>query len=188
MTPPNSTPPDDETGAESKLGSDEQVTRPVADTLDSEDIVVDSEAEMTTSEVQLGGPILRPEPTLARKTSDDLYLRLEGRIYGPFQPDRLEMLLESGTLTGLETASIDLHHWTPLAYHPRIVRGRIRDLERVHEVLTELSTLPMVKGRDDSTKLVGPPQAAILRRRPRKTGSDANPDPADEKASELNEN
>lgn len=186
MTPPNSTPPDEEKGADSNIGSDEQVTRPVADTLDSEDII-DADGEMTTSEVQLGGPIPRPEPTVARKQSDDLYLRLEGRIYGPFQPDRLEMLLESRTLTGLETASIDLHHWTPLAYHPRIVRGRIRDLERVHEVLTELSTLPAVKGRDDSTKLVGPPQAAILRR-PRKSSSAASPAKVDEKASELNEN
>ena len=126
--------------------------------------------ELTSSEVELEGPIPRAEPTDVRLHTSALYIRLEGRIYGPIDPDRMELLLESGTLTGLETASIDLRHWTPLAYHPRIVRGRIRDLERVHEVLTELSTLPIAKNDPSVPIQVGPPQAAILRRPVRKSG------------------
>ena len=123
--------------------------------------------DLQKAEVSLGGPIPRSDPDESGVRSGDLYVRLEGRIYGPFRPDRLEMLLESGTLTGLETASVDLNRWTPLAYHPRIVRGRIRDLARVHEVLTEMSTLPARKRNPKhvpSRPELGPPNAAVLRK------------------------
>ena len=141
-----------------------------------------AEPELTSAEVTLAGPIPRAEPTDVRLHTSALYIRLEGRIYGPVDPDRMELLLESGTLTGLETASVDLRHWTPLAYHPRIVRGRIRDLERVHEVLTELSTLPIAKNDPSVPIQVGPPQAAILRRPGKTPGGHKSA-----KASEENE-
>ena len=151
------------------------------------------DAQLTTSVVDLKGPIPRAEPTDVRAFADALYIRLEGRIYGPVEPDRLELLLESGTLTGLETASNDLRHWTPLAYHPRIVRGRIRDLEKVHEVLTELSTLPLPKGNESVPIQVGPPQAAILRRPKRRLGgtqeeATSQDETAKTQAAELDEN
>ncbi|MCA9563191.1 MAG: hypothetical protein KC561_06865, partial [Myxococcales bacterium] len=129
------------------------------DAFDSSTGYVFSEEES----IELGGRVPRIEPREAPKLSGDLYIRLEGRIYGPFRPDKLEMLLESGTLTGLETASADLARWTPLAYHPRIVRGRVRDLDKVHEMLRELSALP-VKKRDLIVPHLGPPLAAILKR------------------------
>jgi hypothetical protein len=128
--------------------------------------------EQISSEVRLGGPIPRHDRDDSPLRSGDLYLRLEGRIYGPFRPDRLEILLESGTLTGLETASVDLRRWTPLAYHPRIVRGRIRDLGRVHEVLTELSSLPARKRGVSRAKELGPPPAAVLKRPKRRRRED----------------
>lgn len=125
------------------------------------------------SEVPLGGIVPRPEPvTHTLPPSGDLYLRLEGRIYGPFQPDILEELLQSGKLTGFETASPDLHRWTPLAYHPRIVRNRYRNLDQAHQLLAEMSALPAV------AKPKPMPRAAIVRRpkhRPAQSPEDVTP-------------
>ena len=170
MSPPDNR-SSDPGSEEPKEASHREPTRKVERVTELTPPMSEIEPELTTSEVSLEGPIPRAEPTDVRIHTAALYIRLEGRIYGPIDPDRMELLLESGTLTGLETASIDLRHWTPLAYHPRIVRGRIRDLERVHEVLTELSTLPIAKNDPSVPIQVGPPQAAILRR-PRRTPSD----------------
>jgi hypothetical protein len=117
----------------------------------------------TMAEVRLGKGVPRQDPPDKPTASGDLYIRLEGHIYGPFQPSKLEELLQSGKLTGLESASPDLHRWTPLAYHPRIVRSRIRDFQKAHQALTDLSALPAPK-RHAIIADLGAPLAAILRR------------------------
>jgi hypothetical protein len=77
----------------------------------------------------------------------------------------LELLIASGLLSGLETASANLKKWTPLAYHPRIVRGNIRDIKRVHSALKDMSSLPAKKKHSFNLppREFGPPRAAILR-------------------------
>lgn len=127
------------------------------------------EGEPVTAEVELGGIVPRVEPPLPKARSGDLYIRLEGRIYGPFTTEVMEELLQSGHLTGLELASPDLNRWTPLAYHPRIVRGPVRDFDRAHQLLTELSALPASK-RDPAITQEHLPKAAIMRRPRRPPG------------------
>lgn len=167
----NSPSTDDSPTLEGEAPLNERDTRPIQPTADDLDITIDDgQRGLPSVDVALGGPVPRPEPTHVRPRGADLYVRLEGKIYGPFQPERLEVLLESGTLTGLETASVDLHHWTPLAYHPRIVRGRIRDLEQVHEVLTEMSSLPVRKKNPQGTPAEAPGSAIL--RRPRRRRKD----------------
>ena len=93
-----------------------------------------------------------------------MYIRLEGQISGPFSPTRLEVLLASGILTGLEEVSSDLNHWTPLAYHPRIVRGRVRDIKQVHQELKRLSALPASKETIEFEEEAEIPLCAIVKR------------------------
>ena len=129
------------------------------------------------AEVILGGIVPREEPSTGPLKSDDVYIRLEGKIYGPFTQENVDDLLQSGKLTGLEVASSDLQHWTPLAYHPRIVRGRVRDIDFTHDRLTSDSSLPRAKMDDDQFEdsQLGSPQAAIIRK-PRPKSPEDPPD------------
>ena len=167
MTSSQSTPPDDEAGsgplAAPGIDTDDQ---PGAEAL------LKRVSEPVVTEVLLGGSVPRSEPSGPRALSGDLYIRLEGQIYGPFQPDAMDEVLQSGKLTGLEVASPDLNRWTPLAYHPRIVRGRIRDFDRAHEMLRERSALPARK----QNPLPILPLAAVVRK-PDRLGPDGEPEP-----------
>lgn len=117
------------------------------------------------AEFELVGSVPRAEnPPEARRT-EDLYLRLEGRVYGPISVEEIEGLLSSGMLTGLESISGDLSTWTPLAYHPRMIANRQAGAEAAHRMLAQYSDLPSpapaaasAQQRDTS------PHAAILHR------------------------
>lgn len=135
------------------------------------------------TEVPLSGTVPRYEPSSGVELSGDLYIRLEGQIYGPFRPDVMEDILQSGRLTGLEVASSDLKRWTPLAYHPRIVRGRVRDFDKAHAMLRDLSALP-AKKQDFSQHL---PLADVVKRPGRHRPPEGGVDPEDTPADHLGE-
>ncbi|MCB9532437.1 MAG: hypothetical protein H6700_11780 [Myxococcales bacterium] len=128
------------------------------------------------AQFDLGGAIPRHEPTRRRFQSKDIYLRLENTIYGPITQDELAELLASGELTGFESASADLQHWTPLIYHPRMTLSGEIDPDATHDMLHRRSTLPQasrspnkvdleaIAALDDAADLPlpGAPLAAIL--------------------------
>jgi hypothetical protein len=187
MISPDTSSPGDKTGTEESAESSESAefdpTEPDTDEFfditpfGSDEDPMDVRGEKPdVAEVMLGGIVPREEPNDGPIKSDDVYIRLEGKIYGPFTPENIDDLLQSGKLTGLEVASSDLQHWTPLAYHPRIVRGRIRDIDSTHDRLTSESTLPRARVTDDQFEdsQLGSPQAAIIRKpRPRSPEDDS---------------
>ncbi len=137
------------------------------------------------ADFDLGGAVPRQEPANRPFQSKDIYVRLENTIYGPITQDELSEMLESGHLTGFESASADLRHWTPLIYHPRMTLSGEIDPDATHELLHGHSTLPTASRApnavdlealadlDDDAPLPGTPLAAILirpMRVSRKTG------------------
>lgn len=90
----------------------------------------------------LGGAVPRSEQSRARYKAKDIYVRLENTIYGPITQDELSAMLQSGELTGFESASADLQHWTPLIYHPRMTLSGEIDPDATHDLLHQHSTLP----------------------------------------------
>ncbi|TVQ97527.1 MAG: hypothetical protein EA398_14530 [Deltaproteobacteria bacterium] len=133
------------------------------------------------AEFVLGGTVPRNEPSpRVRERAEDLYLRLESRVYGPIAMGELESLLSSGLLTGYETISGDLRKWTPLAYHPRMIASRDSDPEATHRILEQYSDLPAPSAAADSVptsslaalldEKPGAPAAGILHR-PSRIGS-----------------
>ncbi|MBN1947865.1 MAG: hypothetical protein JW797_19520 [Bradymonadales bacterium] len=162
MKTSDSTPPDGLPAALRRIADDQPA--PEGQTAPDDDRYGDP----PVTELPLGGITPRvDEPE--RKLSGDLYIRLEGEISGPFQPERLESLLTSGILTGLEEVSADLNHWTPLAYHPRIVRGRVKDLRQVRKELKKLSELPAPRGSEDLFEPDVPLCAIVKRPKHRRT-------------------
>lgn len=96
------------------------------------------------AEFALGGNVPREEPRVGNYRSNDIYLRLENTVYGPISRDELHDLLSGGLLTGYESASSDLRHWTPLLYHPRMHITGQADPDHTHAVLREHTALPQV--------------------------------------------
>lgn len=137
----------------------------VAPSLDGKSVV---------AEFNLGGSVPRIEETRGRYQSKDIYIRLENTIYGPVTQQELGQLLSSGQLTGFESASADLQHWTPLIYHPRMALSGEIDPDATHDLLHQASTLPAASRApssvdlealadlDDDEELPGTPLAAIL--------------------------
>lgn len=156
MSTSDNTPPDGLPAALRKLAIDVGVepAQPAPD--------LEKYGDPAVAEVPLGGTIPRVEET-SRPRSGDLYLRLEGQISGPFRPERLESLISSGILTGLEDVSVDLNHWTPLAYHPRIILSGRHDLGEVHRELRQLSDLPAKKD-DASFSTEDVPLCAVVKK------------------------
>ena len=100
-----------------------------------------------TSEFDLGGSVPRALGRRRAFMSEDVYIRLENTVYGPISQDRLVELLNSGQLTGYESASSDLQHWTPLLYHPAMNLSGEADPDLTHEILHENSSLPQAAPR-----------------------------------------
>ena len=94
------------------------------------------------AEFSMDQVVPRAEPAARAFTSNDIFLRLEQTIYGPLTRERLAELLASGKLTGFEQASSNLHTWTPLIYHPRMVLSEDVDPETTHRMLQTESNLP----------------------------------------------
>lgn len=122
------------TGGRSVLDPNTSSPGPLASPVDGQSV---------TAEFSLSGLVPRKDVTGARGfKSDDVFVRLENTIYGPLSRDELADLLASGQLTGYESASSDLQHWTPLLYHPRMALTGRADPDRTHELLHEKSSLP----------------------------------------------
>jgi len=101
----------------------------------------------------LGGTVPRGEAPRARFQSSDIFVRLENTIYGPITHDELAELLTSGELTGYESVSADLEHWTPLIYHPRMTLAGEIDPDQTHEMLHRRSSLPRASRAPDRVDL-----------------------------------
>lgn len=100
------------------------------------------DGQSVTAEFSLQGVVPRHDTNTRKFRSGDVFVRLENTIYGPLSRDELGELLQSGHLTGYESASSDLQHWTPLLYHPRMALTGKADPDRTHEMLHDRSTLP----------------------------------------------
>lgn len=100
------------------------------------------DGQSVVAEFSLGGAVPRHEPSRGRYQSKDIYIRLENTIYGPVTQDELADMLASGELTGFESASADLQHWTPLIYHPKMALSGEIDPDATHGMLHDRSTLP----------------------------------------------
>lgn len=132
------------------------------------------DGQSVVAEFSLGGAVPRHEPTRQRFQSKDIYIRLENTIYGPVTQDELAEMLASGELTGFESASADLQHWTPLIYHPKMTLSGETDPDATHGMLHDRSTLPAASRApdkfdlealadlDDEEPLPAMPLAAIL--------------------------
>lgn len=103
-----------------------------------------------SAEYDLGGTVPREEANWRTFRSADVYIRLETTIYGPLSQQDLVDLLQSGQLTGYESASNDLQHWTPLLYHPRMNITGQADPDQTHSILEGRSTLPTASARKRS--------------------------------------
>lgn len=101
-----------------------------------------ADGEAMRAEHSVSGHIPREEKIDRRFRSSDVYVRLENTVYGPLERDTLAELLASGQLTGYESASSDLQHWTPLLYHPRMNLTGHADPDATHGLLHAHSTLP----------------------------------------------
>lgn len=100
-----------------------------------------------SAEFDLGGSVPRALGRRKAFMSEDVYIRLENTVYGPITQDRLVELLDGGQLTGYESASSDLQHWTPLLYHPAMNLSGEADPDLTHEILHENSSLPQAAPR-----------------------------------------
>ncbi|MFT6397623.1 MAG: hypothetical protein ACJAYU_002377 [Bradymonadia bacterium] len=133
------------------------------------------DGQSVVAEFSLGGAVPRHELTRRRFKSSDIYVRLENTIYGPITQDELSEMLASGELTGFESASADLQHWTPLIYHPKMTLSGEIDPDATHGMLHNRSTLPaaarapdkfdleaLADMDDDDEALPAMPLAAIL--------------------------
>lgn len=141
------------------------------------------DGQSVTAEFSLNGVVPRHDAGARRFRSDDVFVRLESTIYGPVSRDELGALLQSGQLTGYESASSDLQHWTPLLYHPRMALTRDADPDRTHQMLHDHTTLPAasraprrVNLEDFSeempvTVVSATPLAAMVVKKARKPGS-----------------
>ena len=139
------------------------------------DLDVPAPSRASAQEFALGGAIPRAEPQERRGfKSQDVFLRLENKVYGPLTQDELGDLLESGQLTGFESASSDLRTWTPLIYHPRMTLNGQIDPDATHDLLHGRSDLPAAGSRpvsvnleeladlEEDEEIPGTPLAAIL--------------------------
>ena len=139
------------------------------------DLDVPAPSRASAQEFALGGAIPRAEPQERRGfKSQDVFLRLENKVYGPLTQEELGDLLESGQLTGFESASSDLRTWTPLIYHPRMTLNGQIDPDATHDLLHGRSDLPAAGSRpvsvnleeladlEENEELPGTPLAAIL--------------------------
>ena len=104
-------------------------------------------AEPVSAEFSLKNVVPREEPTTAGYKSSEIYIRLENKIYGPMPREKLNELLSSGQLTGFESASADLKHWTPLIYHPRMILTETVDPDATHELLHSETDLPQMSAK-----------------------------------------
>lgn len=132
------------------------------------------DGKSVVAEFSLGGAVPRHEPSRRQYQSSDIYVRLENTIYGPITQDELAEMLASGELTGFESASADLKHWTPLIYHPKMTLSGEIDPDATHGMLHNRSTLPAASrapdkfdlealaDMDDDEALPAMPLAAIL--------------------------
>ena len=100
------------------------------------------DGKSVVAEFSLGGSVPRHEPSRQKFQSKDIYIRLENTIYGPVTQEELAEMLASGELTGFESASADLQHWTPLIYHPKMTLSGEVDPDATHGMLHDRSTLP----------------------------------------------
>lgn len=106
------------------------------------------EGRSVAREFSLGGSVPRAEPKQRGGfKSEDVFLRLENKVYGPLTQDELGELLQSGQLTGFESASSDLRTWTPLIYHPRMTLSGQIDPDATHALLHGRSDLPAAGSR-----------------------------------------
>jgi hypothetical protein len=133
----------------------------------------ETDGQSVVATFDLGGSVPRQEGNHSPFRSKDVYIRLESTIYGPVTQDELGEMLASGELTGYESASADLQHWTPLIYHPRMTLTGEIDPDATHDLLHNRSTLPMASrssGRvdleaiadGDEPEMPSTPLAAIL--------------------------
>lgn len=95
---------------------------------------------------------------------DQLFLRLEDQIYGPVTADDTLRLISSAKLSGYEAVTADLHHWSPLAYHPRFVPAHHGDLLQVHAALDELSGTPVFALAETAPSSQAPPEKELYDR------------------------
>lgn len=100
------------------------------------------DGKSVVADYSLGGSVPRAERARGRYKAKDIYIRLENTIYGPITQEELAQMLASGELTGFESASADLQHWTPLIYHPRMTLAGEIDPDATHDMLHNHSTLP----------------------------------------------
>ncbi len=100
------------------------------------------DGQSVVADYGLGGSVPRTEQSRGRYKAKDIYIRLENTIYGPITQDELAEMLGGGELTGFESASADLQHWTPLIYHPRMTLNGEIDPDATHDMLHQHSTLP----------------------------------------------
>jgi hypothetical protein len=122
------------------------------------------DSQPVSAEFSLENVVPRAEPSTYSYRSEDIYVRLENKIYGPMSRDRLNELLSSGLLTGFESASADLRHWTPLIYHPRMILTETVDPDATHDLLHSETDLPQTHARPrriDLEKLGEDPSAAL---------------------------
>ncbi len=111
------------------------------------------DGQSVTAEFSLSGVVPRRDVEQRGFRSGDVFVRLENTIYGPLSRDELADLLQSGELTGYESASSDLQHWTPLLYHPRMAMTGKADPDRTHEMLHQRSTLPAASRKSGKVSL-----------------------------------
>ncbi len=121
---------------------------------------------------EIEGPVPRNEPYLGLVQTTEIFLRLENKIYGPLDDDRLAELLTSGILTGYESVTRDFVRWTPVAYHPRIVLADSVDPDLTHDALSGVSDLPAPAPKrevvpEDPRTAAEPPLAVVFRKVPR---------------------